>query len=1016
MNTDRRPWLGLASFTEAHAAQFFGREAEVAELVRRLSRKGLTVLFGQSGLGKTSMLQAGVVPRLREAGFAPVLVRMDYAAEAPSPATQMLGTLGWSQDEGLWEQLHRRDRTGPAQLLIFDQFEEVFTLGQANEAGRAKAADFLAQLADLVENRVPASLEARLEEDDTLFERYDLQRGDFRLLISLREDYLAHLEPLKANMPSITQNRMRIGPMAGEQALQAVCGPGGELVSTDTAEAIVCFVSGAKSVQNAEVEPALLSLILRELNEQRIARGQAQITPDLLAGSHVAILSDFYERSLADQPAGVRNFIEDQLLTDTGYRENVAEERVQQAFSAAGAGPGALAQLVNRRLLRVEERLDRRRVELTHDTLCTVVATSRDSRRERERVEAAERQAAEQLAHARRARVAVLRARWVAGISATLGLAAIVASGLAYRYFSLANEARGSSQALTAYLLDDFAAELEPAGRLDIVVQLAQRAIGYYEALPEALRNDDSRRQEALARIQKGNALIRQFRANDGRPEIEKALAVLDRLLLRRSDDRDLLFLKAQALQGLSHLSYVDVRYADGLQQARESEALLKPLGAPRTARELDTRLTSLGFVTSTESIAGDKQAALQAARDFLALAGAHGAGVGGRNPRVTTRLLNYSSGMLRSLRQAGQQAEADALLDLLNERTEWLLSVQGDHPDALSVRAVLRLIAAAKLRETHQNQAAMVLYASATADLERVVERDPQNGYSVGDLSRSLREVADTQVALGRMEQALETLRRADRAAAALPDVAQTLLIRIEARFALSAYEMQLGQTDSVRSRLRELRALAARVPGARGLLAHYSASRLEAWLAIQEGRMSDGEVLLRDAWATLQARLPATGTLTPQNRRRLQSSEVAGLGLLCEAALRRRATTEAVAECQAALKSAQTQGDEESILHRRYWLALALARAGQRDLAAQTLAPAVQHYEALAKRLHDDEEVHLEHGRVLLVQALTELAQRRVHLQRARQIYDALPPEFRRIYNYRMWNDWINDEIAKR
>ena len=45
---------------------------------------------------------------------------------------------------------------------------------------------------------------------------------------------------------------------------------------------------------------------------------------DLLAGSHASILSNFYERALADQPAAVRRIIEDDLLTDSGFRENVA--------------------------------------------------------------------------------------------------------------------------------------------------------------------------------------------------------------------------------------------------------------------------------------------------------------------------------------------------------------------------------------------------------------------------------------------------------------------------------------------------------------------------------------------------------------------------------------------------------------------------------------------------------------------------------------------------------------------
>ena len=119
----QQPWLGLSSFTEATRGFFHGREDEVGELSRRVQRKLLTILFGQSGLGKTSILQAGIVPRLRPEGYCPVYVRVDYGRDSPPPAEQIkqaifretlnLGT--WSQTgvavqgESLWEFLHHRD-------------------------------------------------------------------------------------------------------------------------------------------------------------------------------------------------------------------------------------------------------------------------------------------------------------------------------------------------------------------------------------------------------------------------------------------------------------------------------------------------------------------------------------------------------------------------------------------------------------------------------------------------------------------------------------------------------------------------------------------------------------------------------------------------------------------------------------------------------------------------------------------------------------------------------------------
>src|SRR5579864_7973698 len=97
------PWLGLASFTEETRAYFYGREEEVAELARRVQRKLLTLLFGQSGLGKTSILRAGIVPRLRAIGYCPVYVRIDYSRDSPPPSEQIKSAIARATDEaGQW--------------------------------------------------------------------------------------------------------------------------------------------------------------------------------------------------------------------------------------------------------------------------------------------------------------------------------------------------------------------------------------------------------------------------------------------------------------------------------------------------------------------------------------------------------------------------------------------------------------------------------------------------------------------------------------------------------------------------------------------------------------------------------------------------------------------------------------------------------------------------------------------------------------------------------------------------
>jgi hypothetical protein len=289
--------------------------------------------------------------------------------------------------------------------------------------------------------------------------------------------------------------------MTGGPALEAVIRPGAGLVSDEVARQIVRFVSGASDLATAEIEPSLLSLVCRELNEVRIAKREPEISADLLAGSRESILGEFYERSLADQPAGVRHFIEDVLLTDSGYRESVAEERVRKAFAGAGA-PNAATQLVDRRLLRIEERLDVRRVELTHDVLCGVVRASRDSRREREAKERAERELADTRAKEESTRRALRRARTVAAGCAVLALVAIgsaifgylnlqkarAAEASARHTRELADTARTQAEGLVSYMMQDLAPSLEQYGRVALLATLADQAVHYFNKLPLELK------------------------------------------------------------------------------------------------------------------------------------------------------------------------------------------------------------------------------------------------------------------------------------------------------------------------------------------------------------------------------------------------------------------------------------------------------------------------------------------------------------------------------------------------
>lgn len=446
------PWPGLAAFREADHGFFYGRESEVEEILRLILRERLTVLFGLSGLGKTSLLQAGLFPRLREENVFPVYIRLDLSedeGEAPDLVAQTREAIAreaaaagveappFGESETLWESFHRqgadfwnaRNRL-VTPLLVFDQFEEVFTLGRRSPTHALGVQAFLTELVALCEGAPPEVVRARLDEHPEEARELSFNRHPYKILLSLREDFVPDLEGLRGRIRSIAQNRFRLLRMNGANALQVVTRPGAHLVEPDVAERVVRFVAGRDEADDTplaelEVEPALLSVVCRELNNKRRRQGAPRITADLLQGNREEILSDFYERSLADLPKEVGTFLEEKLLTTSGYRDSVA---LENALETPGVTRKAIGKLTDRRLLRIEDRGGVQRIELTHDVLTGVVRASRDSRRQREaqaRAEAARQEAEEKV---RSARAELRRTRRMSLLFLLLGLVAIAAA------------------------------------------------------------------------------------------------------------------------------------------------------------------------------------------------------------------------------------------------------------------------------------------------------------------------------------------------------------------------------------------------------------------------------------------------------------------------------------------------------------------------------------------------------------------------------------------------------------
>ncbi len=1061
----QHPWLGLASFTEETRGYFYGREDEVAELARRVQRKLLTILFGQSGLGKTSILRAGIVPRLRPEGYCPVYVRIDYSPESPPPSEQIKQAIfretqasgQWTQSgsavsgESLWEFLHHRDdvlRDASGKtlipLLIFDQFEEIFTLAQSDDFGRQRAAQFLDDLADLVENRAPRELEERIERDDAAAEKFDFARADYRILIALREDYLAHLEGLKAKMPSITQNRMRLARMTGAQALAAVMNPGGKLVSEEVAASIVRFVAGGAELANAEVEPSLLSLICRELNNARIAQGRDEISADLLAGSRDTILTEFYERALADQPAGVRQVIEDNLLTESGYRESLAEERLVKLFAAAGAPPDTLATLVNRRLLRIEERLDVRRVELTHDVLCGVVKASRDLRLERLARDEAERKLEAQRERERATRAALVRTRKIAIVCAVLSVLAL--AGAVFGFVAMkhaqdaeakadatrhmAQQARSEAEKLIVYLLDDFYLELEPVGRLDIVAALSKRALDYYAALPPELRTGETERNRALALARYGAVLRTQAKLDESGKALSESVDVLGKLRKAGDESETTTVGLGFALMSQARVQDSLNKRAEARQLAQQAVEMLKPLMAGPAPSIPLRRAYGLALVYQGFSqLNGNEEEAavktLEEARETYR--SIDGLKLGDLPSAVA--YAEASAWEVAALQSLGRQSDARRVGEDAIRVAGQVLEIRPGHMSALRARALTADgLSGAEVDDGHIHKS-LELARQAALDWEAMLKLDPTNQIAWNNLASSRMGIAFNLWVSGRIRES-----EAEWRAALSVEKQATTAVRTALPLALSAgylamLEANSGNSQAAEAALADNRRLAGVATGnlppdssvrssIHEFLTYYGYPSSGLGYGGYAPAFAAGDfAALRDMARASVRRLAALKPPTAEQELRRNQMLIVAYRTMAYASYGLRDYSTAEGEIRQALEirpslPKRTLQDERDIGDENMLAAMIAARQGKEAEAQKIIEPVLKlHRELNARSDNEDQLQRIEFARALYVSALAGSSQKAAQLAEAAAILDRLPPELRRLIT----TTWLRDAISE-
>ena len=356
----KEPFKFLDAYAKEDADIFFGRDAEIEELYSRVFYSKLLLVYGQSGVGKTSVIQCGLANRLGEADALPIFIRhngdllqsltreLNKFAMTPLPASSP------EQESAAFVQAVRSlylDYFKPI-FLIFDQFEELFLFSAASEQQR-----FAAMLAALSE----ASLECRV-------------------ILCIREEYLAELTAFEQIIPNLFANRLRVERMNHANALAAITGPCrvcGVRLESGAADDILTRLGGETA---GAVELTWLQVVLDKLYHHAAQRAEAEelnLTRDDVAalGSLGNVLAGFLEEQIAamETQAALGEAVLKTLITPEGTKKTVTVPDVVTLLNSMGtpADAAQITDMVNHfvtvRILR--EREDAGGYELRHDSL-----------------------------------------------------------------------------------------------------------------------------------------------------------------------------------------------------------------------------------------------------------------------------------------------------------------------------------------------------------------------------------------------------------------------------------------------------------------------------------------------------------------------------------------------------------------------------------------------------------------------------------------------------------------------
>ena len=373
---DNNPWKGLAAYAEGDL--IYGRDNDIRRLNHMIVNHPFVTLYGQTGIGKTSLLRAGVFPELRYDDILPVVVRFSEMSANEVKTKTMAQFLaekvvaiegievevneGVGNDpvdftalDCLWKWFGSRkfykNGTEVVPAVVLDQFEE----------------NFITEKSDTW--RLMEQLYAMIGISYITPENYN-NYNNFHIVFSIREDDLFRMEDCIDNrcLNQFKNNRYRLNRLSDDDAKAVILNPAGaacmvdgsgnaadDIMRMEIADAIIAQVKGNC---DDSISSLILSLVCFELYNR--GNGRIELDDAKRYGSNGNFLRTFYRNLAADMPKQLRKTIETKLIDENnGRRKSVYVDDVADIKGWEAYKDGA------KRILQQSAA----KVELVHDML-----------------------------------------------------------------------------------------------------------------------------------------------------------------------------------------------------------------------------------------------------------------------------------------------------------------------------------------------------------------------------------------------------------------------------------------------------------------------------------------------------------------------------------------------------------------------------------------------------------------------------------------------------------------------